>query len=66
MDKQTRNQKSENFVGGGVENKGNFKEKDWYREKIIEMVKQIEDSLILKLIYGFTKSGCDEEKAGRK
>lgn len=38
----------------------------WYREKIVEMVEQMENPLILKLIYGFTKSGYKEEKAGRK
>ncbi len=40
-------------------------EKDFYREQIIEMVKKIDDSKILKLIYGFTKSGYNEEKAGK-
>lgn len=43
----------------------NFKEKEYYKEKIIEMVEEIENPLILKLIYGFTKSGYEEEKAGR-
>lgn len=37
-----------------------------YKEEIINMVKKIENPLILKLIYGFTKSGYKEEKAGRK
>ena len=41
-------------------------DKEQYREKIIEMVGKIENPLILKLIYGFIKSGYKEEKAGRK
>ena len=36
-----------------------------YKEKIIEMLEEIEDPLILKLIYGFVESGYEEEKAGR-
>lgn len=42
-----------------------MKEKEYYREQIIEMVQKINNSLILKLIYGFVKSGYNEEKAGR-
>lgn len=48
------------------ENKENLGGVKWYREKIVEMVEQMENPLILKLIYGFTKSGYKEEKAGRK
>lgn len=40
-------------------------EKEVYRERIIEMVKKIDNVRILKLIYGFVKSGYNEEKAGR-
>lgn len=40
-------------------------EKEFYREQIIDMVGKIDNSLILKLIYGFVKSGYNEEKAGR-
>lgn len=36
-----------------------------YKEQIIEMVNKIDNILILKLIYGFVKSGYKEEKAGR-
>lgn len=39
---------------------------EWYREKIVEMANKIENPLILKLIYGFVKSGFEEERAGRK
>lgn len=46
--------------------KENLNEKEFYRRKIIEMVGKIENPLILKLIYGFAKSGYKEEKAGRK
>lgn len=38
---------------------------DYYREQIIEMAQKINNALILKLIYGFVKSGYDEEKAER-
>lgn len=38
---------------------------DFYRKQIIEMVGKIDNTLILKLIYGFVKSGYNEEKAGR-
>lgn len=37
-----------------------------YKYMIIEIVEKIENPLILKLIYGFAKSGYEEEKAGRK
>lgn len=37
-----------------------------YKEKIIELVNEIENPAILKLIYGFVKSGYKEERAGRK
>lgn len=51
---------------GGGKNVSNNKEKEFYREQIIEMVKEMENKKILKLIYGFVKSGYGEEKAGRK
>lgn len=44
----------------------NFKEKDYYKKKIVEMIEKIDNPKILKLIYGFTKSGYREEKAGRE
>lgn len=37
-----------------------------YKEKIIEMVKEIEDHSIIKLIYYYVQSGYREEKAGTK
>lgn len=43
-----------------------FSEKEYYRQKIIKMVGKIERVEILKLIYGFVKSGYKEETAGRK
>lgn len=39
-------------------------EKGFYKQKIIELVEKIENPEILKLIYGFVKSGYKEEKAG--
>lgn len=47
MDKQIKNQKNSDFIGGGVK---------WYREKIVEMAGQIEDETMLKKIYTFTKT----------
>ena len=40
-------------------------EKEEYREKIIEMVKEIEDDSIIELIYYYVQSGYNEEKAGK-
>ena len=39
--------------------------KEEYREKIVKMVNDIENTRILKLIFGFVSSGYREEKAGR-
>ena len=39
--------------------------KEEYREKIIEMVKEIEDRSIIKLLYQYVQSGYNEEKAGK-
>ena len=36
-----------------------------YKEKIIEMVKKIENSSIIKLLYYYAQSGYNEEKAGK-
>lgn len=46
----------ENFV---------FKDKDYYKREIIEMVSEMQNPEILKLLYGFALSGYKEEKAGR-
>ena len=40
-------------------------EKQEHREKIIEMVKEIENSSIIKLLYYYAQSGYNEEKAGK-
>ena len=37
---------------------------DEYRKDIIEIVNKIENLQILRLIWGFAKSGYEEEKAG--
>lgn len=42
-----------------------MKEKEFYKEQIIEMVGKIDSVLVLKLIYGFVRGGYNEEKAGR-
>ena len=47
------------------EEESQMDEKEYYREQIIEMVKEIDNKLILKLVYGFVKCGYNEEKAGR-
>lgn len=38
-------------------------EEEKYKEQIIEMVIKIENLKILKLIYGFVRSGYKEERA---
>lgn len=40
-------------------------EKEEYRKQIIEMIEKIENPRILKMIWGFVRSGYKEEKAGR-
>ena len=40
-------------------------EKEEYKEKIIEMVKKIENNSIIKLLYYYVQSGYNEEKAGK-
>lgn len=39
--------------------------KDFYKEQIVDMVQKIENEVILRLIYGFVKSGYKEERAGK-
>ena len=39
--------------------------KEDYKEKIIEMVKKIENNSIIKLLYYYVQSGYNEEKAGK-
>lgn len=41
-----------------------MREKEWYKDKIIEIVEKINNQEILRLIYEFAKSGYKEEKAG--
>lgn len=49
------------FLMGGVL----VNEKEEYRKQIIEMIEKIENPRILKMIWGFVRSGYKEEKAGR-
>lgn len=37
---------------------------EYYREKIIETVKEIKNEKLLKLIFGFVRSVYNEEKEG--
>lgn len=50
MEKQYKNEQM--FAVGGTEYTV-FREKDWYKEKIIEMANQINNEKYLKMIYGF-------------
>lgn len=45
--------KSENkkIISGGVDKQAVFREKEWYREKIVDMVEKIENQRFLKAIY---------------
>lgn len=36
---------------GGVDKQAVFREKEWYREKIVDMVEKIENQRFLKAIY---------------
>ncbi len=49
------------FLMGGVL----VNEKEEYRKQIVEMIEKIENPRILKMIWGFVRSGYKEEKAGR-
>ena len=40
-------------------------EKEEYKGKIIEMVKEIANSSIIKLLYYYAQSGYNEENAGK-
>lgn len=54
---QNKTQNNENMFGGV----------EWYREKIIEIISQVEDKLSLKQIYTVAitlKEMLDEEKRG--
>lgn len=56
MKKQLKNVENFNQWGGVKSKKQNndssvIREKDWYREKIIEMTKQIKNQRFLKAIY---------------
>lgn len=42
--------KEQTFSGGGTEHPV-FREKDWYKDKIVKMVFEIEDVWILEQIY---------------
>lgn len=46
-------------------NGGEIMSNEEYKKEIIRMVEKIETNLILKLIYGFVKSGYNEERAGK-
>lgn len=45
--------KSENkkIISGGVDKQAVFREKEWYREKIVEMIKNVENLDYLEFIY---------------
>lgn len=47
-----------------MEKEENFSEKDFYREKIVEMVWEIENPRFIKMIYGFVKSLFEEKEEG--
>lgn len=43
----------------------NITEKEWYRQKIIKMVKEIHNERFIKMIYGFTGTLWNKDKAGQ-
>ena len=55
-------ERKEDFIMSRI----NWNEEKEYKEKIIEMVKEIENRSIIKLLYYYVQSGYREEKAGTK
>lgn len=45
---------------GGVDKQAVFREKEWYREKITEIVAEIKDVWILKQIFRFVVNMTEE------
>ena len=39
-----------------------LRERDYYKERIIEMVKEIKNTKFIKMIYGFTQALYEEEE----
>ena len=61
MQKNSEINEKQNVRSGGVKRSqeksvDSMRGKDWYREKIVDMVSQIEDETMLKKIYTFTKT----------
>ena len=54
MDKKKEINRTDVLNGGGVK---------WYREKIVEVVGQVENEKYLKMIYGYVNSAYREEKS---
>lgn len=50
-----KNSQSNKNLSGGVDKQSIFREKEWYKDKIIEMIESIENEEYLKSIYSFTK-----------
>lgn len=46
-----KNSQSNKNLSGGVDKQVTFREKEWYREKIVEMVERIDSERFLKAIY---------------
>lgn len=40
--------------------------KEYYKEKMIKMIEEINDISIIKLLYYYVSSGYNEEKAGKQ
>lgn len=59
MDKNI-NQKIEQKFACGVKLDNTFKEKDWYRDRIIEMVRRIDNDQFLKRIYIILKNHIEK------
>lgn len=46
-----KNSQSNKNLSGGVDKQVTFREKEWYKDKIVEMVKEIEDKKFLNQIF---------------
>lgn len=56
-----KNSQSSKNISGGVDKQVTFREKEWYKEKINEFIKQIDNEKFLKRIYISLRDYIKEE-----
>lgn len=50
-----KNSETKKTIPGGVDKQVTFREKEWYREKIVDMINHIDNENYLLKIYSFVK-----------